>query len=863
MGTALHLLFVEDSEDDTQLILHELRRRGYDPAFKRIETPEDMRTALTEHTWDIILCDYVMPHFSGLAALKLFKESGLDLPFIIVSGRIGEEVAVDAMRAGAHDYILKHNLTRLVPAIERELREAEVRKESKQAAEALRESEEKYRTILENIEEGYYEVDLSGNYTFFNKSLCELLGRSEDELLGMNYRQSMDSKDAEGVFQTFNAVYRTGIPTKAFDWTIIRADGIRRSIEASISLVVDSAGEPAGFRGLARDVTERIEAQDALKESEERYRTLLQSMHDLVFVHDVHDHYVQYYTSSKGLLFVSPEEFMGRHVRNVLPPDVAEQYLESMRRVRTSGESETIDYALEVSGQEYWFSNTMSVHEDGESIVAVVRDITKRKQVEEALRESEERLRQVIDLSPLQTFVKDSEGRFILLNEAVAESYGTTVDALLGRKQSDVHSNPRQVAMFLQEDAEVLDSGKQLSIPDEPFTYSDGTVHWLDTRKIPIQFGDHGTCILGVALDITERKRAEEALRESEEWFRAIYEESPIAINVFTSDGNLIHANPALIDFVGVSSVEELKDFNIFEDPNMPMDVKQRMRKGEKILYQSVIVFAKIKEAGLYDASRSGVSYVDAGASPLRYGEIESLHGYMVQMVDVTDRRKAEEDLKAAAKTAMLYLDLMGHDIRNHLQAIIMATDILKHHGLTPEVEPVFNLIFESVQNSQDLISKIQATRGLLSAPLSDASLREALKECLQVLNETYDDVQIEVKWGPQHPIVLADEYLGNLMMNILENAVLHNDNKKKRVWLNLREVEAGYEVAIADNGPGIFDERKESLFDQDRRFGGVGVHQALKIAQKYGGRISVQDRVRGDPSKGAEFHIWFPKSTP
>jgi len=189
--------------------------------------------------------------------------------------------------------------------------------------------------------------------------------------------------------------------------------------------------------------------------------------------------------------------------------------------------------------------------------------------------------------------------------------------------------------------------------------------------------------------------------------------------------------------------------------------------------------------------------------------------------------------------------------------------EILAQIDVRPEVGQMVDLVVESVENSQNLITKVQATRDLLSVPLLNTSLKEALEDCLQVLNETYDDVQIKAKWGPQHPIVLADEYLGNLLMNILENAILHNDKKKKRVWLNLREVKGGYEVSIADNGPGILDERKESLFDQDRRFGGVGVHQALKIAQKYGGRISVQDRVHGDPSKGAEFRIWFPKSTP
>jgi signal transduction histidine kinase len=205
----------------------------------------------------------------------------------------------------------------------------------------------------------------------------------------------------------------------------------------------------------------------------------------------------------------------------------------------------------------------------------------------------------------------------------------------------------------------------------------------------------------------------------------------------------------------------------------------------------------------------------------------------------------------------------MGHDIRNHLQAIILGTEIVGTLDVRPEVKQMFDIIVDSVENSQNLIGKVQSTRDLLLVPLANTSLREALDDCLQVINETYTDVQIEVNWNAQQPTVLGDKYLGTLLMNILENAILHNAKKKKRVWLDLREVEEGYEVTIADNGPGIVDEIKESLFDQDRRFGGVGVHQALKIAQKYGGRISVRDRVPGDSSKGAEFHVWLPKSTP
>lgn len=137
MKKPLRVLIVEDSEDDTMLLLRELRRGGYDAAFERVETSGFMKEALEKQKWDIVVSDYVLPGFSGLAALNVLKETGLDLPFIIVSGNIGEDVAVNAMKAGAHDYIMKGNLKRLVPAVERELHDAEVRHERKQTREAL------------------------------------------------------------------------------------------------------------------------------------------------------------------------------------------------------------------------------------------------------------------------------------------------------------------------------------------------------------------------------------------------------------------------------------------------------------------------------------------------------------------------------------------------------------------------------------------------------------------------------------------------------------------------------------------------------------------------------------------------------
>ncbi|MBE9507583.1 MAG: GAF domain-containing protein [Chloroflexi bacterium] len=205
------------------------------------------------------------------------KESNLDLPFIIVSGVIGEDIAVAAMKAGAYDYVLKDNLARLGPAVQRALQEAEMRLARSQAEEARQQGEERCRTILENIEDGYYEVDIAGNFTFVNGPLCRLFGYLEDELMGVNYRQYMNDETAKAVYRTFNAVYRTGRPTKAFDWEVIRKDGARRFIETSVSLISDSTGDPIGFRGVVRDVTGRRRAEEALKLNLEQLGALSQA----------------------------------------------------------------------------------------------------------------------------------------------------------------------------------------------------------------------------------------------------------------------------------------------------------------------------------------------------------------------------------------------------------------------------------------------------------------------------------------------------------------------------------------------------------------------------------------------------------
>jgi PAS domain S-box-containing protein len=184
----------------------------------------------------------------------------------------------------------------------------------KEAEERLRESEEKYRSILENMEEGYYEVDIAGNFTFFNNSMCKILGYSRNELMGMNNRQIMDQKNAKKTYETFNRVYTSKKFDKGTDWKIIRKDGTIRTVEVSISLMKDKEGLPMGFRGVARDITEEKLAEKALQEQAMRNDVILKTAMDGFCIHDLEGNILEANDAVSQIYGYSREEIIGRSI---------------------------------------------------------------------------------------------------------------------------------------------------------------------------------------------------------------------------------------------------------------------------------------------------------------------------------------------------------------------------------------------------------------------------------------------------------------------------------------------------------------------------------------------------------------------
>ena len=266
----LRLLIIEDSEDDALLIERELTKNGYNLDCRRVDTPEALQSELIAKEWDIVISDFVMPRFSGLDALKMLKGSGIDIPFIVVSGKIGEETAVEAMRAGAQDYIIKGNLARLAPAVEREMADAEVRRRRRQAEEGLRNSEGRYQRLLESVTDYIYTalVEDGRPVATTHGPGCEsVTGYTSEEFTAKPglWLQMVHEDDRTAVLEQADSVLTESRIT-SLEHRIIHKDGRVRWIRNTPVPRYNREGRLIAYDGIVADITERKLAE------EERYK---------------------------------------------------------------------------------------------------------------------------------------------------------------------------------------------------------------------------------------------------------------------------------------------------------------------------------------------------------------------------------------------------------------------------------------------------------------------------------------------------------------------------------------------------------------------------------------------------------------
>jgi PAS domain S-box-containing protein len=393
----------------------------------------------------------------------------------------------------------------------------------KRAEEALRASEEKYRTILQSIEELYYEVDLAGNLTGFNDAMSNILGYSRDELVGMDNRRYMDEETAKRVYQTFGRVYRTGIPTKTLDWELIRKDGTKRILETSVSLMRDSKGWPIGFYGIGRDITERKQAEEALQASEEKYRTILNSIEEGYYEVDLTGNFTFFNESLVKNLGYSGEELLGMNNRQYMDGETSKLVFETFNEVYRTGKPKTA-FEWELIGKDgtkrfVECSVSLMRNERGEpkGFYGTARDITKRKKEEEALKEWEKKYRMTLQNLDVEYFEVDLAGNFTFFTDILCRLLGYSKEELMGMNSRQYQSEETAKKVY-QVYNEVYRTGKPSKLFDWEVICKDGTKRVVETSQCLMQDSRGqpiGFC--GIARDVTERKQAEEQLRQHEQ----------------------------------------------------------------------------------------------------------------------------------------------------------------------------------------------------------------------------------------------------------------------------------------------------------------------------------------------------------
>ncbi len=262
----LRVLIVEDSAADAELLVRELEQGGYDITWERVETAPAMEAALAASSWDIVISDYELPRFSGPAALTVLQATGLDLPFIMLSGTIGEEIAVNALKAGAHDFLVKGRLARLIPAIERELREVEGRRERVRAEEALRRSESRYRSLVEGAIFGIYQATAEGRFVTVNQALVTMLGYdSVDDLMRVGLPNVCADPKAQSDLVS-RSRERPHIAGEEMIWRRKTGEPIR--VRLSGRVIGESETCRTIFEVIVEDITEQHRLREQLRQAQ-------------------------------------------------------------------------------------------------------------------------------------------------------------------------------------------------------------------------------------------------------------------------------------------------------------------------------------------------------------------------------------------------------------------------------------------------------------------------------------------------------------------------------------------------------------------------------------------------------------------
>ena len=508
---APRLLIVEDSPDDALLLIRELHKGGCNPVHRRVDTATDLIAALDQESWDLLITDYCLPGMTGEEVLRIAKDRKPQLPCIVVSGTIGEEVAVRTMQAGASDYILKHNLARLCPAVEREIREARDRASAREHVSAV---EARLESLLTRLDVGVFRTTVSGQLLEANRALLDLLGfQSFADAAATDCAHMYAAPDDRNT--VLAALRRTGALRK-HETQMRCVDG--RLIWVALTETLSRApdGEEV-IDGLMEDITARKEAEQTRHEAEARFRRLVECAPDLIHMTATDGTILSLNPAFEAMTGWRPEEWIGRKFYEFIHPDDLTEVSARVQEMLGGGRAFPVQGRMRAKSGDYITVENIGVPlmENGHTVghMGIVRDITRRTRAEQALRDSEERFRQLAhNIQEVFWLVEAETNKLLYVSPAYETVWGRPVQSLYDDTMSfleSIHADdrPRVAAAMVRQAEGGFDEEYRIVRPD-------GTERWIRDRAFPIRDAQGRVFrIAGIAEDITERRLGEQRLR--------------------------------------------------------------------------------------------------------------------------------------------------------------------------------------------------------------------------------------------------------------------------------------------------------------------------------------------------------------
>jgi len=786
--------------------------------------------------------------------------------------------------------------------------------DSRVSSEALRESEEQYRQLVDLAQGGIWVIDKDSCTTFVNPSMAKMLGYSADEMMGKHLFSFMDERGVE--IATRNVERRKQGLAEQHDFEFLRKDGNRITVTMVTAPIIDKDGNYAGAIAGVIDITERVRAEEELRESEERFRALVENSSDIVVVLNS-DGGIRYRIPSieyplgyelgglvdkSSIELVHPDDLPA--VMNALNdaiqnPGVA-QHVEC--RIRHEDGSWRVVEAI---------GNNLLNNPAVEGIVITARDITERKRAEEELRESEEQFRSLVENAPDIIMTMDRDGTILFINRVVP---GLSVDKVIGKNMHD-YILPEHIDISMSALEKVFQMG-------EPETYEvsgtgpHGDIASYSTRIGPITRDGKVVAAIQITTDITERKRAEEELKESENKYRLIFEKAPIGVTHFDKNGVITSCNACLAEILG-APIEKIIGFN------MKIGVKNIRAKAaiQQVLSGKIGYFE-----GEYVSVISGKSMVIKNMYSPLFSEDDSLLGGICITEDITERVRAEEELRihrdhleelVAERTAELdervadveklnhamtnllrdlqaanrnleetagkleaaneeleaFAYSVSHDLRpplRHIDGFVQL--LLQREGerLDPASSRYLNVIAQSSARMDQLIDDLLAfsRTGRAEMKTRRVELNELVREAQQELAPMLEGRPIAWEISPLPAVEADPSLLRQVWVNLLSNAYKFTAPRSKaRIEIGVKKPgfleKPGFSevtIFIRDNGVGFDPQYTHKLFGVFQRlhredeFEGTGIGLAIvrRIIHRHGGRVWAEGELDG----GATFYF-------